>query len=458
MNTPAIFIESKPIRFGSFSVFGKEHLYLVFRDSNGSETVIRGGPASNNPLAFGDIVVEVDVPINQSEDARRTNDDPPQFLTPEQRNSRQIDLNGRDATAVWNIIKQHTTNIGNANLNYNAGALAQNSNSVIASVLNSVGINIDNNLPVNKTKDVFPGADNLLEFATNLQGAEANDIIDGYKKNDTLKGEAGSDTLKGEGDNDLLEGGLDNDLLDGGKGSDILKGEAGNDTLKGGQNNDLLEGGSGNDLLDGGDNNSFSGISNFFGGQSGDLAKFSDNFANYDYSTSSDKTIVTFTRKNQGADGIDTLSKIEFAEFADTTQPLPNGQAVQTNSASTPRTIASLPLEDGVAETKIGPTIFSGTNPSDTNQYGRLSLTLPISMLDGNAEYTVNFSAIAPDTQYNIVYIIDVSASMNATELQAAKDSYTNLTNYFINIINSLKKDLSNFLFKCQKLKLAHLL
>ena len=49
MNEPAIFIESKPVDFGSIST-GKDHLYLVFQDSDGSETVIRGGPDTNNPL------------------------------------------------------------------------------------------------------------------------------------------------------------------------------------------------------------------------------------------------------------------------------------------------------------------------------------------------------------------------------------------------------------------------
>ncbi len=158
MNTPAIFIESRPV------IFDKEHLYLVFRDSDGSETVIRGGPSNDNPLAFGNIVVEVDIPINQSEDTRQEDE---KTLTPADRNSRQIDIGDRDARAVWDIMKQHATNIGNANLDYNAGALAQNSNSTIVSVLNSVGLDFNDNLPINKNSNDFPGANNLLFLATN---------------------------------------------------------------------------------------------------------------------------------------------------------------------------------------------------------------------------------------------------------------------------------------------------
>ena len=49
---------------------GQDHLYLIFQDSAGLEFVIRGGPEDNNPLDFGDIVTDVNVPIAESEDAR----------------------------------------------------------------------------------------------------------------------------------------------------------------------------------------------------------------------------------------------------------------------------------------------------------------------------------------------------------------------------------------------------
>jgi Ca2+-binding RTX toxin-like protein len=58
---------------------------------------------------------------------------------------------------------------------------------------------------------------------------------------------------------------------------------------------------------------------------------------------------------------------------------------------------------------------------------------MPKAMLDGNVDYTLNISPYKPDTQYNISYIFDTSASMDAGELQTAKNAYTDLTNYFIN-------------------------
>lgn len=173
------------------------------------------GPSSDNPLAFGTIKVEVDVPISQSEDKRQTKDEPPKPLTPADRNSRQVDLGGRDATAVWEVMKQHAANIGNANLDYNAATLSQNSNSTVVSVLNSVGLNFDDNLPLNKNKNDFPGANNLLFLAATLEGTGNDDTLQGYKHKDSLDGAGGNDLLKGGEGNDVLTGGAGNDKLDG---------------------------------------------------------------------------------------------------------------------------------------------------------------------------------------------------------------------------------------------------
>ncbi|MBE9044435.1 VWA domain-containing protein, partial [Pleurocapsales cyanobacterium LEGE 10410] len=46
--------------------------------------------------------------------------------------------------------------------------------------------------------------------------------------------------------------------------------------------------------------------------------------------------------------------------------------------------------------------------------------------------YTLNISPYQPDTQYNIACLFDTSASMDAGELQIAKDAYTELINYYI--------------------------
>ncbi len=398
MNAPAIFIESKPVDFGSIST-GKDHLYLVFQDSDGSETVIRGGPSSDNPLAFGNIVVEVDVPISQSEDKRETRDKPPKDLTPADRNSRQIELGSRDASAVWEVMKQHATNIHNANFDYNAGILGQNSNSTIVSVLNSVGLNFNDNLPANKSRQNFPGANNLLFLATDLQGTDSDDLINGYRKNDTLDGAGG------------------------------------NDSLFGGEGNDVLTGGTGNDILDGeqGDR---------------DIAVFTEDYTveNYPYLEGIDGTI-TFANN---IDGIDTLKNIEWGFFNSTTEPIGNqafaasgGEdksvrrafvAADSNSASPPPRIIPLPLEDGEEKTESKQAVdtTANPNPNDPPTPPYVSLTAPVAMLDGDVDYTLNISPYKPDIQHNVVYIIDTSSSIDAVELQTMKDAYTNLTNYFV--------------------------
>ena len=53
-------------------------------------------------------------------------------------------------------------------------------------------------------------------------------------------------------------------------------------------------------------------------------------------------------------------------------------------------------------------------------------------MLDGDIDFTLNISPYEPDTNYNVVYIIDTSVSIDAVELQTIKDAYTDLTNFYV--------------------------
>ena len=53
-------------------------------------------------------------------------------------------------------------------------------------------------------------------------------------------------------------------------------------------------------------------------------------------------------------------------------------------------------------------------------------------MLDGDIDYTLSISPYESDTQYNVVYIIDTSVSIDATELQTMKNAYSDLTNFFV--------------------------
>jgi len=104
-----ILIESKDIP--SLTVLFPQHLYLVYVDDAGQEFVLRGGPTNDSPLDFGPILVEPGVPIALSEDRRVDQDNNPISLV--ERNSRELNLGGRDAVDVWNIMRQQASAISN---------------------------------------------------------------------------------------------------------------------------------------------------------------------------------------------------------------------------------------------------------------------------------------------------------------------------------------------------------
>ncbi|MEL7377003.1 MAG: hypothetical protein AAFN65_08600 [Bacteroidota bacterium] len=103
---------------------------------------------------------------------------------------------------------------------------------------------------------------------------------------------------------DLLIGGPSGNVLSAGMGDDFLFGAGGDDTLEGGAGDDILEGGADNDTILGGDGT--------------DTAKYSSKVDDYKFSTSDDGKTVTIA----GPDGTDTLTDVEFGEFADKKVPL----------------------------------------------------------------------------------------------------------------------------------------
>jgi hypothetical protein len=105
-------------------------------------------------------------------------------------------------------------------------------------------------------------------------------------------------------------------------------------------------------------------------------------------------------------EGVDFVKNVEFFRFSD----------------------GITDLEDG-SPNKKSSKVLSTANQT----IGSLSITAPTYTSDGDGEYTVNIAAVEPDLEYNIAYMIDVSASMTAAELQATKDAYIELTNFYIN-------------------------
>ncbi|MCF6443337.1 Ig-like domain-containing protein [Nereida sp. MMG025] len=97
------------------------------------------------------------------------------------------------------------------------------------------------------------GAVDNLNFITNADTADGDDVIHGGNGNDEIFGNAGDDTITGDAGHDVIEGNDGNDVIDGGAGDDDILGGAGNDDLSGGDGKDSILGGTGNDDIAGGE-------------------------------------------------------------------------------------------------------------------------------------------------------------------------------------------------------------
>ncbi|WP_435258458.1 calcium-binding protein [Thioclava sp. FR2] len=263
MPEPEIRIEGRPVFLGG-SDTGFDHLYLVLVLSDGSELVLRAGAETEQ--GSGRILCEISVPMEDSSDAR-----PPQDRA--LHGSLVLDLGGRDPLMVWALMEQQARAIDAAAILYRA--FQQNSNSVIASLLYVVGIDIANVLPDQPNQEEnYPASSNILDvFNFVLNGDAGDDLIRGASGSDSLSGGVGDDSLiggegrnwlLGEDGNDQIYTGSGGDFVGGGAGNDTIRGAAGNDTIYGGLGNDNLAGGGGNDQIFGssGANIIFAGLGN----------------------------------------------------------------------------------------------------------------------------------------------------------------------------------------------------
>jgi Ca2+-binding RTX toxin-like protein len=222
-----ILIEATP-----FEIFDRDtdfrHLYLVFEDDQGVETVITAAPDEDGPFDFGNIEVNAGGLLEDSDVARGNG-------TPGERGSRVIlesegdAADGRDPADVWTIMLQQAQNIDGASLDYRP--LGDNSNTVIKSVLHAVGIDIRDNLPNAVDQDEAVGLSNDLDFSTTLVGTAGDDVIVGGDEADVLRGGAGEDRMEGGRGADRLAGGTGDDQLIGGPGADRMRGGPGSDSF-----------------------------------------------------------------------------------------------------------------------------------------------------------------------------------------------------------------------------------
>jgi hypothetical protein len=254
-----IFIEAKEVGIGGLSA-GALHLYLVFRDTNGAEYVIRAGPENRFPPWFGEMRIEANVPIEDSGDDRDGE-------TPVERGSRPLDFPGRTDDQAWAVMVKYAHRLDAADYPY--AVLDENSNAFVGAMLAAAGGAPLTMLPRGVTRseavgissyrdivaDLAPPADGTVRgtvTADRISGIQIDEVIRALAGNDTVRGERGDDQIAGDSGNDLLHGQVGADRLSGGLGADRLYGGSGGDVLRGGSGADLLDGGTGRNALAGG--------------------------------------------------------------------------------------------------------------------------------------------------------------------------------------------------------------
>lgn len=217
-----IAIEAKLLEVRGINA-GFHHLYLVKTQTDDagnviSEKVIRGTLGDG-----GKLETLANANLATSPDARGSD-------TLVDRHHRQLDLGGRNADDVWKVMVKHAQNIDHANLDYSIDIFGNfrgddlNSNSVVASVMNSVGIEWSTNYPWGISRSEAP-------LFGQLAYMKVNDGINGTPRNDIIKGGEGDDKLYAGAGNDRMTAGRGDDLLSGGSGADNMHGGAGQDAF-----------------------------------------------------------------------------------------------------------------------------------------------------------------------------------------------------------------------------------
>ncbi|MFC6639873.1 CARDB domain-containing protein [Sulfitobacter sediminilitoris] len=261
---PQIYIESKPVPWG----FGAVHLYLVYRDAYGVEWNTRSGP-EGNIFNFGDLILEVNEPLEDSSDARGN-------LTPEERNSTLLDLGALTADEAWARIVKYGWDLHDRAFNYDLDGI--NSNATIGALLEAIGLDPDTNLPTGITDTQAVGFDSYPDMVADVapptdgifRGTEGADVFTGIQIDEVIWGLGGADEIYGGDSSDPYNNGR--------TGNDTILGGSGNDTIFGGDGDDEITGGEGDDDVDGqtGDDTFIDGLGSdtYIGGQGTDTVRF----------------------------------------------------------------------------------------------------------------------------------------------------------------------------------------
>jgi len=227
-----IFIEAHEVDIAGQPV-GAMHLYLVFRDTNGEEYVIRSGP--QNPLRpwVGPMKIEANVPMAASADARGSE-------TPADRHSTPLDFPGLSDDQAWALMVKYARMIDAADTPYEL--LGENSNAFVGAMLAAAGGDPKAMLPVGVTSGEAVGLSDYSDLLARVPPPE-DGIVRGTAGADQITGIQVDEIILAQAGDDAVWAGRGNDQVQGDRGSDRLYGEVGADTLTGGTGKDRQYGG-----------------------------------------------------------------------------------------------------------------------------------------------------------------------------------------------------------------------
>lgn len=227
-----IFIEADEAEFAGLPL-GAMHLYLVFRDTDGAEYVIRSGPDSPWLPWFGEMKIEANVPIADSEDARGRE-------TPEDRASTPLDFSGLTDDQAWAVMVKYARSMDAGNVPYEL--LDENSNAFIGAMLAAAGGDPKTMLPLGVSSGEAVGFTDYPDLLARVP-PPADGAVRGTAVADQITGIQVDEVILALAGDDAVWAGRGSDQVCGHSGADRLFGEVGADTLVGGAGKDRQYGG-----------------------------------------------------------------------------------------------------------------------------------------------------------------------------------------------------------------------
>lgn len=242
-----IFIEARKVKYAGMST-SFTHLYLVYRDTDGQEYVLRAGPQSSLFPLVGNLRVESNVAMSLSADKRSLDD-----ATLKARHSTALDFGTLSDDEAWALMVKYARAIDAADTPYEL--FEENSNAFVGALLEAAldagGLTSwdpDDLLPATVSRSSAVGIDHYDDLMARvkqpadgaLRGTDGANTLNGIQVAETIYAMGGDDTVSAGRGADRVWGGAGNDRLSGGQGDDRLWGEAGADTLTGGEGRDEM--------------------------------------------------------------------------------------------------------------------------------------------------------------------------------------------------------------------------